>query len=92
MLSLLNARSNVRLCLYGHEHFNQVDVVDGRLHCITQGVQGYGPYGDDSAIRIVEATDHSVRSYLVWDGRDLEGPGEIGTLAGDRSFQWRFKE
>ena len=90
VLSLIQDRPNVRLCLYGHEHFNQVDAVDGRLHCITQGVRGYGPYGDPSAIRMVELSETGVRSWLTWDDREPEPPAPIGTLAGDRSFEWIF--
>jgi len=90
ILSLLEARANVKMALSGHQHFNQVDVVRGRLHCVTQGVRGYGPYGDPSAIRIVELSAGRVHSHLFWPGLPPQPPAPISTLAGDCRFQWQF--
>jgi len=90
VLSMIEDRPNVKVLLYGHDHFNQVEVVNGRLHVITQGVRGYGPYKDTHAIRIVEIEGGTVRSRLVWDGLDGQPPGVIGTLEGDKAFQWSF--
>ena len=90
LLSLLEHHPNVTLALAGHQHFNQVEVRNGVLHCVTQGVRGYPPYQDPDGIRIVELEGSRVRSYLVWDGAAGEPPGAISTLAGDRSFEWAF--
>jgi len=90
MLSLVEARPNVKMCLYGHEHFNQADVIDGRLHLITQGVRGMAQYGDADAIRIMRIADGTVASGLIWDGLAEQAPAPLGTLEGDRAFEWRF--
>ena len=90
LLSLLDHHPNVRLALAGHQHFNQAEVRNHALHCVTQGVCGYPPYKDGNALRWVELSDAGVRSYLVWDGLDEEPPADIGTLDGDRSFRWDF--
>ncbi len=88
--SLVQARRNVKAIFSGHQHFNQVDVVRHQLHCVTQIIGGelftVGP-----AIRLVELSDTMIRSRLIWHDRPDEPPGEIGTLAGDRSFCWRFE-
>ncbi len=91
VLSLVQGRPNVKLVLAGHQHFNQVDVLGGQLHCVTQAVRGYGPYGDPDAIRMVELSSDAVRSWLIWHGREADPPAPIGTLEGDRSFEWRFE-
>ena len=89
--SVIYERPNVKLLLYGHDHFNQVDEVDGKLHCITQGVRGYPPYKDADAIRLVEIAGGTVRSHMVWEGRDGQAqPGPLGTLEGDQTFEWSF--
>jgi hypothetical protein len=90
LLSLLDHHPNVKLALAGHQHFNQADVRNGVLHCVTQGVRGYPPYQDPDRIRIVELSDAGMRSYLVWDGVEPEPPAPLGTLDGDRSFRWEF--
>jgi len=90
LLSLLDRHPNVRLALAGHQHFNQAEVRNNVLHCVTQGVCGYPPYKDGNAIRWVELSDSGIRSYLVWEDLPEEPPSAIGTLAGDRSFQWDF--
>jgi len=92
LLSLLDGHPDVKLALAGHQHFNQADVRNGVLHCVTQGVCAYPPYKDADAIRIVEITGTTVRSHLVWADTAPEPPGAIGTLAGDRSFEWAFGE
>lgn len=92
LMSVIEERANVRLFLYGHEHFNQVEVVDGRLHCTTQGVCGYPPYGDPDAIRLIEIGGPRIRSRLVWENSDPHPPAPIGTLQGDVAFQWEFDE
>lgn len=90
MLSLIEARANVKMCLYGHEHFNQADVFDGRLHLITQGVRGMDQYGDADAIRIMRIADETITSGLIWDGLAEQSPAPLGTLEGDRAFEWRW--
>ena len=90
LLSLVDHHRNVKLALSGHQHFNQVGARNGALHCVTQGVCGYPPYKDTDAIRIVELSGSRVRSYLIWEDADGEPPALIGTLAGDRSFEWEF--
>jgi len=90
VLSLIEARANVKVALYGHQHFNQVDVIAGTLHCVTQGVGGYGPYGDPSGIRIMEFSPSGVRGHMVWEDDPPEPPAPVGTLEGDRSFEWGF--
>ena len=98
--SMVEQRPNVKMCLYGHDHFNQAEVVNDRLHLITQGVRGMWQYEDTSAIRLMEIDDSiparrgsppsrsTVRSRLIWSGRDGEAPGELGTSLGDIAFEW----
>jgi len=90
--ALVNSRKNVKLVLSGHQHFNQVEEVRGALHCVTQGVRGYPPYRDPDGIRIVEIRGATIRGYMTWDGAAAEPPGLLGTLDGDRSFEWRFAD
>jgi hypothetical protein len=90
LTSLIRERPNVKLALYGHQHFNQVDVLDGTLHCVTQGVKGYPPYGDPAGIRMMRLSPTDVRGRMFWDDDPVEEPAPIGTLAGDRSFEWSF--
>jgi len=88
--SVIEARSNVKLILSGHQHFNQVDVVGDQLHCVTQQLQGAAARREGPGIRVIELTDRSISGRLVWDGSDDEPFGTIGTLSGDRAFQWTF--
>ena len=90
LLSLIEQRPNVKLCLYGHDHFNQAEVVNGRLHLITQAVRGMAQYGDPNAIRILRIAGSTVRSRLIWDAAPPDPPGALGTLAGDVAFEWRI--
>lgn len=84
--SMVEACRNVKLVLSAHQHFNQVDVIHGQLHCITQRLPGFDNHGP--AIRWVELTNDRIRSWLIWDRTDSEQPAPIGTVAGDRSFEW----
>ncbi len=87
--SLIRERDNVRAVCAGHQHFNQVDVFDGRLHCVTQNISG-GEYGDTPALRLVQLSETRIEGWLFWTDRDREDPGALGSEAGDRSFVWDF--
>jgi len=80
--SLIQARPNVRLVLSGHQHFNQAEVVDGQLHCVTQDI--LGEYADGPGIRLIELTSQAVSSRMIWTDVRAEAPGPIGSLHGDR--------
>lgn len=90
ILALLDEHPNVRVVLSGHNHFNQVEVLNDAIHCVTQSVKAYGPYGDPNGIRIMELTENSVHSYMLWEDSSKEPAAEIGTLQGDRSFEWHW--
>jgi predicted phosphodiesterase len=91
MLSLVESRENVKAVVCGHDHFNQVDIINGKLHCISQSVQGYPPYKDPDRIRIMEFSDTGIKSHLEWLDYPGDPLGGIGTLDGDRSFEWEFE-
>lgn len=90
MLSIIESKPNVKMAIYGHDHFNQVDVMNDVLHCISQSVKGYPPYKDPHAIRIVELSDSGIKSRLVWKDWEVRETGAIGTLQGDMAFEWKF--
>jgi len=90
--SLIRARDNVRAVFSAHQHFNQVGVIKGQLHCVTQKLTGHAGRGEPPAVRLVELTEGEIRSGLVWADADADPdpPGPIGSRQGDRAFVWNF--
>lgn len=88
--SLIRARDNVRAVFSAHQHFNQVGVIKGQLHCVTQKLAGDAGIGEPPAVRLVELTEGEIRSRLVWADADPDPPGPIGSRQGDRAFVWNF--
>lgn len=85
---MVRSYPNVRAAFYGHQHFNQVDVINGQLHCITQNLATKAGAG----IRLMELSRIQIRGTLIWTRDDGAQPSSPGTLAADRSFSWRFSQ
>lgn len=83
---MVRSYRNVKAAFYGHQHFNQVDVINGQLHCITQSLAHKAGPG----VRLVELGRTQIRGTVIWTGDDGAPPSSPGTPAADRSFSWRF--
>ena len=88
--SVVEAASDVKVVMAGHQHYNQVEAIRGQLHCVTQDLNGTESCSEGPAFRIVEMSGASVKGRLIWEDRNEAAFAPPGTSEGDLSFSWSF--